>query len=400
MGRAETDERASKQLSEQLSEAKLYRDYSQKLKDLNILRLNKISQSLAYNYTKKNLKRTENKITKIKSVPLILGQILELIDERTAIVASMSGLSNIVRILSTVDKTRLRPNLTVSLNKHSLAIVDVIPSEAESTISVLKDEERPDVTYEDIGGMDTQKQEMRETVELPLKKHFLYRQIGIDPPRGILLYGPPGTGKTMLVKAVAQSTKASFIKISGSEFIQKYSGEGPRMVRDVFRMAREKAPSIIFIDEVDAVATTRFDSATSADREVQRVLIELLNQMDGFDSNDNVKVIMATNRADTIDPALLRPGRLDRKIEFPLPNKKQKRLIFNAITSKMNLSNVDLESFVEKNDKMSAADIHSVCQEAGMLAIRNSRYSVLMEDFEAAYGKVLGLRQSGLLFYK
>lgn len=193
---------------------------------------------------------------------------------------------------------------------------------------MMKMTEKPDVTYQDIGGMDVQKQEIREAIELPLTHPELYAQIGIDPPRGVLLYGPPGTGKTMLAKAVASQTNANIIRMVGSEFVQKYLGEGPRMVRDVFRLAKENSPSIIFIDEVDAIATKRFDANTGADREVQRILIELLQQMDGFDQTTNVKCIMATNRADTLDPALLRPGRLDRKIEFPLPDRRQKRLVF------------------------------------------------------------------------
>ena len=211
---------------------------------------------------------------------------------------------------------------------------------------------------------------MKEAVELPLTHFELYKQIGIDPPRGVLMYGPPGTGKTMLAKAVANNTNASFIRVVGSEFVQKYLGEGPRMVRDVFRLARENAPSIIFIDEIDAIGTKRFDSQTGADREVQRILLELLNQMDGFDQSTNVKVIMATNRADTLDPALMRPGRLDRKIEFPLPDRRQKRLIFAACTSKMNLSDeVDLEDHVSRPEKVSAAaEISAICAEAGLQA--------------------------------
>merc|ERR1712054_546440 len=196
-------------------------------------------------------------------------------------------------------------------------------------IQMMQMGEKPDVSYSDIGGMDAQKQEMREAVELPLTHFDLYKQIGIDPPRGVLMYGPPGCGKTMLAKAVAHHTTASFIRVVGSEFVQKYLGEGPRMVRDVFRLARENAPAVIFIDEVDAIATKRFDAQTGADREVQRILMELLTQMDGFDQTVNVKVIMCTNRADTLDPALLRPGRLDRKIEFPQPGRREKRLIFH-----------------------------------------------------------------------
>ncbi|CAN0202323.1 unnamed protein product, partial [Ectocarpus fasciculatus] len=180
--------------------------------------------------------------------------------------------------------------------------------------------------------------QVKEAVELPLTHFDLYKQIGIDPPRGVLMYGPPGTGKTMMAKAVANATSASFISVVGSEFVQKYLGEGPRMVRDVFRLARENSPSVVFIDEIDAIATKRFDAQTGADREVQRILLELLNQMDGFDQSTNVKVIMATNRADTLDPALLRPGRLDRKIEFPVPDRRQKRMVFTACTAKMNLS--------------------------------------------------------------
>lgn len=349
---------------------------------------------------KKELARAKEEINRVKSVPLLMGQFLEMIDKNTAIVSSTAGSNAMVRILSTIDREALVPNTTVALHRHSSAIVDVLPPEADSSIPVVGEEEKPDVSYSDIGGLDVQKQEIRETVELPILQFELYKAIGIEPPRGVLLYGPPGTGKTMLVKAVAHHTNSTFIRVNGSEFIQKYLGEGPRMVRDVFRLAREKAPSIVFIDEVDSIATKRFDASTSADREVQRVLIELLNQMDGFDQNSNVKVIMATNRPDTIDPALLRPGRLDRKIEFPLPDRRQKRLVFNAVTSKMSLdSSVDLETMVRRADQLSCADINSVCQEAGMLAVRASRYVIKQEDFEEAYSKVVGRRESGLFLY-
>lgn len=293
---------------------------------------------------KRELVRAQEEVKRIKSVPLVLGQFLEPIDQHTGIVGSTTGSNYVVRILSTIDRELLKPSSSVALHRHSNALVDVLPPEADSSIALLGADEKPDVSYSDVGGLDIQKQEIREAVELPLTHFDLYRQIGIDPPRGVLLYGPPGTGKTMLVKAVAHHTTASFIRVVGSEFVQKYLGEGPRMVRDVFRLARENSPSIVFIDEIDAIATKRFDAQTGADREVQRILLELLNQMDGFDQTSNVKVIMATNRADTLDPALLRPGRLDRKIEFPTPDRRQKRLIFQTITSKMNLSEeVDLE---------------------------------------------------------
>jgi 26S proteasome regulatory subunit T3 len=224
-------------------------------------------------------------------VPLVIGQFLEPIDQNTGIVGSTTGSNYVVRILSTLDRELLKPSSSVALHRHSNALVDILPPEADSSIAMLGDDEKPDVSYADVGGLDMQKQELREAVELPLTHGDLYRQIGIDPPRGVLLYGPPGTGKTMLVKAVANSTTAKFIRVVGSEFVQKYLGEGPRMVRDVFRLARENSPSIIFIDEIDAIATKRFDAQTGADREVQRILLELLNQMDGFDQQSSVKVL-------------------------------------------------------------------------------------------------------------
>jgi 26S proteasome regulatory subunit T3 len=212
---------------------------------------------------------------------------------------------------------------------------------------------------------------------------------------------PPGTGKTMMAKAVAHHTTAAFIHANGSEFVQKYLGEGPRMVRDVFRLARENAPAIIFIDEIDSIATKRFDSQTGADREVQRILMELLNQMDGFDQSVNVKVIMATNRHDTLDPALLRPGRLDRKIEFPFPDRRQKRLVFQVATAKMNLSeDVDLEDYINRSERVSAADIAAICAEAGLHAVRANRYVIMPKDFEKAYKNVTKKAETTFEFYE
>ncbi|KAI0424332.1 26S protease regulatory subunit 6B [Xylaria sp. FL1042] len=336
---------------------------------------------------KRELVRAQEEIKRIQSVPLVIGQFMEAIDQNTGIVQSSTGSNYVVRILSTLDRELLKPSSSVALHRHSNALVDILPPEADSSIAMLGADEKPDVTYADVGGLDMQKQEIREAVELPLTHFDLYKQIGIDPPRGVLLYGPPGTGKTMLVKAVANSTTANFIRVVGSEFVQKYLGEGPRMVRDVFRMARENSPAIIFIDEIDAIATKRFDAQTGADREVQRILLELLNQMDGFDQTSNVKVIMATNRADTLDPALLRPGRLDRKIEFPsLRDRRERRLIFSTIAGKMSLApEVDLDSLIVRNDPLSGAVIAAIMQEAGLRAVRKNRYNIIQSDLEDAY---------------
>ncbi|EAA63475.1 PRS6_ASPNG 26S PROTEASE REGULATORY SUBUNIT 6B HOMOLOG [Aspergillus nidulans FGSC A4] len=361
---------------------------------------------------KRELVRAQEEIKRIQSVPLVIGQFMEAIDQNTGIVQSSTGSNYVVRILSTLDREKLKPSSSVALHRHSNALVDILPPEADSSIAMLGENEKPDVTYADVGGLDMQKQEIREAVELPLTHFDLYKQIvlivflrlGIDPPRGVLLYGPPGTGKTMLVKAVANSTTASFIRVNGSEFVQKYLGEGPRMVRDVFRMARENSPAIIFIDEIDAIATKRFDAQTGADREVQRILLELLNQMDGFEQTSNVKVIMATNRADTLDPALLRPGRLDRKIEFPsLRDRRERRLIFSTIASKMSLSpEVDLDSLIVRNEPLSGAVIAAIMQEAGLRAVRKNRYNIIQSDLEDAYSAQVktGQEADRLEFYR
>jgi len=353
---------------------------------------------------KRELVRAQEEIKRIQSVPLVIGQFMEAIDQNTGIVQSSTGSNYVVRILSTLDRELLKPSSSVALHRHSNSLVDILPPESDSTIAMLGADEKPDVSYADVGGLDMQKQEIREAVELPLTHFDLYHQIGIDPPRGVLLYGPPGTGKTMLVKAVANSTTASFIRVVGSEFVQKYLGEGPRMVRDVFRMARENSPAIIFIDEIDAIATKRFDAQTGADREVQRILLELLNQMDGFDQTSNVKVIMATNRADTLDPALLRPGRLDRKIEFPnLRDRRERRLIFSTIANKMSLSpEVDLDSLIVRNDPLSGAIIAAIMQEAGLRAVRKNRYNIIQQDLEDAYtSQVKGAEEKDKFdFYK
>ena len=256
-------------------------------------------------------------------------------------------------------------------------------------------EKAPTESYADIGGLEDQIQEIKESVELPLTHPELYEDIGIKPPKGVILYGEPGTGKTLLAKAVANSTSATFLRVVGSELIQKYLGDGPKLVRELFRVADELAPSIVFIDEIDAVGTKRYDSTSGGEREIQRTMLELLNQMDGFDARSDVKVIMATNRIETLDPALLRPGRIDRKIEFPLPDIKTKRMIFRIHTARMSLAaDVDLEEFVMMRDELSGADAKAICTEAGMLALRERRMKVTQEDFRKAREKALYRKKS------
>eukprot|EP00977_Amphora_coffeiformis_P028839 scaffold37458_cov176-Amphora_coffeaeformis.AAC.2 len=247
----------------------LYKEFKSLEKQLEFVDLQEEYLKDEMRQLQRELLRAKEEIRRIQSVPLVIGQFNEMIDANYGVVSSTAGSNYYVRILSTLDRELLKPNTSVALHRHSHSVVDILPPESDSTVKLMS--EKPDVSYKDIGGLDIQKQEVREAIELPLIQHHLYEQIGIDPPRGVLLYGPPGTGKTMMAKAVANATDATFISMVGSEFVQKYLGEGPRMVRDVFRLARENSPCIVFIDEIDAIATKRFDSQTGADREVQRV---------------------------------------------------------------------------------------------------------------------------------
>merc|ERR1711953_759111 len=278
----------------------------------------------------------------------------------------------------------------------AMAVVGILSEQTDPSLNVMKVDKAPPETYADIGGLDQQITEIKESVELPLTHPEYYEEMGIRPPKGVILYGPPGTGKTLLAKAVANETSATFLRVVGSELIQKYLGDGPKLVRELFRVAEELAPSIVFIDEIDAIGTKRYDSNSGGEREIQRTMLELLNQLDGFDSRGDVKVIMATNRIDSLDPALIRPGRIDRKIEFPLPNEKTKRRIFNIHTSKMNLSDdVKIDEYILSKDDLSGADIKAICTEAGLMALRERRMKVTDEDFRKSKENVLYRKQEG-----
>merc|ERR1719247_3921736 len=330
----------------------------------------------------------KSKLDDLRGSPMDVGSLEEFIDENHCIVSTAMGPEYYVNIMSFVDKDQLEPGCSVLMHNKVLSVVGIMNDDTDPLVSVMKVDKAPTETFADIGGLESQIQEIKESVELPLTHPELYEDIGIKPPKGVILYGEPGTGKTLLAKAVANSTSATFLRVVGSELIQKYLGDGPKLVRELFRVAEEMSPSIVFIDEIDAVGTKRYDSTSGGEREIQRTMLELLNQMDGFDSLSEVKVIMATNRIESLDPALLRPGRIDRKIEFPLPDAKTKRRIFQIHTGRMTLSDdVNLEEFVMAKDELSGADIKAVCTEAGLLALRERRMKVTHADFKKAKEK-------------
>merc|ERR1719242_2664404 len=331
-----------------------------------------------------------SKVDELRGTPMSVGSLEEIIDDNHAIVSTSVGSEHYVSILSFVDKDLLEPGCSVLLNHKVHAVVGVLGDDTDPMVSVMKLEKAPQESYADVGGLDKQIQEIKESVELPLTHPELYEEMGIKPPKGVILYGAPGTGKTLLAKAVANQTSATFLRVVGSELIQKYLGDGPKLVRELFRVADEHAPSIVFIDEIDAVGTKRYDSTSGGEREIQLTMLELLNQLDGFDDRGEVKVIMATNRIESLDPAMIRPGRIDRKIEFPLPDEKTKRRIFQIHTGKMTLSDdVNLEEFVVAKDDLSGADIKAICTETGLMALRERRMRVTQQDMRKAKEKAL-----------
>ena len=288
-----------------------------------------------------------------------------------------------------VAPTDIEEGMRVGVDRQKYQIQIPLPPKIDPTVTMMTVEEKPDITYSDIGGSKEQIERMREVVEIPMLHPEKFVKLGIDPPKGIVLYGPPGTGKTLLARAVANRTDACFIRVIGSELVQKYVGEGARMVRELFQMARSKKACIIFFDEVDAIGGARGDDQ-GGDNEVQRTMLEIVNQLDGFDSRGNIKVLMATNRPDTLDPALLRPGRLDRKVEFGLPDLQGRTQIFKIHTRAMNVErDIRYELLARLCPNSTGADIRSVCTEAGMFAIRSRRKTVTEKDFLDAVNKVI-----------
>ncbi len=337
----------------------------------------------------KELEYYRNEIKKLMAPPLIEAVVLEVIDEDRVVVKSSTGPNLIVNVSSRVDVRSLRPGTIVALNNRGSTIMEVLPGRYDPLVKAMEVEERPNVTFKDVGGLREQIREVYEAIVLPLKKPELFRELGIEPPKGVLLHGPPGTGKTLLARAVARESDAVFIRVVASELVNKFIGEGARLVREIFRYARDHAPAIIFIDEIDAIASRRVDMGTSGDREVQRTMLQLLAEMDGFDPLDNVKVIAATNRLDLLDPAILRPGRFDRIIEVPLPDFQGRLEILRIHTRRSRLaSDVDLARIAKLTDGMSGAEIKAVVTEAGFYAIREGRREIAMRDFLRAVEKV------------
>lgn len=349
---------------------------------------------------KKRANRLDEEVRSLKSPPLIVGHLEDILDKERGIVRSSNGTVFQVALNQRLSTEVLKPGVRVALNQDTLAVIEVLHDAWDPMVSGAEMIERPEIGYDSVAGLDEQKQSVREAIELPLNSPELFEKVGVEPPKGILLVGPPGCGKTLLAKAVANHTDATFIRMVGSELAQKYIGEGGRMVRELFSLAKEKAPSIIFLDEIDAIGAKRLDGSTSGDREVQRTLMQLLAELDGFDVLENVKIIAATNRPDILDEALLRPGRFDRVIEIPIPDDAGRKAILQLHIDKMATKKIHLKTIVDKTTGFSGAEIKATCVEAGMIAIRQGRSYIKQEDFMESIKRINlkkikgGLRES------
>lgn len=325
-----------------------------------------------------------------------VGEVVKAMGKEKVLVKVHPEGKYVVDIASDIDIKKITPSLRVCLRSDSYQLHQILPNKIDPLVSLMMVEKVPDSTFDMVGGLDKQIKEIKEVIELPVKHPELFESLGIAQPKGVILYGPPGTGKTLLARAVAHHTECKFIRVSGSELVQKYIGEGSRMVRELFVMAREHAPSIIFMDEVDSIGSSRVEGSSGGDSEVQRTMLELLNQLDGFESSKDIKIIMATNRLDILDPALLRPGRIDRKIEFPPPTVEARTDILRIHSRSMNLTRgINLHKIAEKMNGCSGAEVKGVCTEAGMYALRERRIHVNQEDFELAVAKVMSRNEEG-----
>jgi 26S proteasome regulatory subunit T4 len=351
---------------------------------------------------KRSFDKTEDDLKALQSVGQIIGEVLRQLDTDRFIVKASSGPRYVVGCRTKLDKDKLVQGVRVALDMTTLTIMRMLPREVDPLVHNMLSEDPGSINYAEIGGLSDQIRQLREVVELPLTNPELFARVGIKAPKGVLLYGPPGTGKTLLARAISSNIDASFLKVVASAIVDKYIGESARVIREMFDYARDHQPCVIFMDEIDAIGGRRFSEGTSADREIQRTLMELLNQLDGFDELGKVKLIMATNRPDVLDPALLRPGRLDRKLEIPLPNEQGRLDILKIHASKLTKhGDIDYEAVVKLSDGFNGADLRNICTEAGLFAIRDERDYTVHEDFMKAVRKLADKKKlEGKLEYK
>jgi len=420
------DDEETKQMEQQLASWTLEQIKQRtEIFDGNIRVANQQIKASQHKKTEMQAKIKENneKIKMNKQLPYLVANVIEILDlnktedaeeedganmdldslrnEKCVVIKTSTRQTVFLPVVGLVDPKTLKPGDLVGVNKDSYLILDTLPAEYDSRVKAMEVDEKPTEDYNDIGGLDSQIQELIEAVVRPMTHAHLFEQIGIKPPKGVLLYGPPGTGKTLLARACAAKTNACFLKLAGPQLVQMFIGDGAKMVRDAFDLAREKSPAIIFIDEIDAIGTKRFDSEKSGDREVQRTMLELLNQLDGFATNDTIKVIAATNRPELLDPALLRSGRIDRKIEFPLPDEGGRSKIMRIHSNKMNVNtdSVNFEELARCTEDFNGAMLKAVCVEAGMIALRRDASELKHEDFMEGIAEVQAKKKVNLQYY-
>lgn len=340
---------------------------------------------------KETIFQLKMELDRFKSPALMVANVIDVLEDDKAVIRVPNGNKFLVSV--STDAENLVSDDTVTVEQKNLTVVDKIDIESDADVDKFVIIEKPTITWDDVGGLEKEKEELREVIELPLQKPHLFKEVGIKPPKGVLLHGPPGTGKTLLAKAVANSTDSTFVEIVGSELVQKFIGEGAKLVKKIFEMARKKAPTIIFIDEIDAIASRRVEVGTSGEREVQRTFMQLLAEIDGFDPLDNVKIIGCTNRKDVMDSAVTRPGRLDRMLKIGTPDEEGIQQIFNIHTKDMDLGTLNRDLLTKRMKGMTGAEIHAVCTEAGYFAIRDDRTVLKQEDFEDAVDKVKRLEK-------
>ncbi|KAG6331123.1 hypothetical protein ID866_7967 [Astraeus odoratus] len=387
--------------------------------DIKVMKSETLRLQHEQSVMKEKIRDNGEKIKQNKVLPYLVGNVVEILDVdpegeddganrdldsmrkgKCAVVKTSTRQTVFLPLIGLVPPEELKPSDLVGVNKDSYLILDKLPTEFDSRVKAMEVDERPTETYTDIGGLEKQIEELVEAIVLPMEQADKFKTLGIRPPKGCLMYGPPGTGKTLLARACAAQTKACYLKLAGPSLVQMFIGDGAKLVRDAFELAKEKAPAIIFIDELDAIGTKRFDSEKSGDREVQRTMLELLNQLDGFSSDERIKVIAATNRIDILDPALLRSGRLDRKIEFPLPNETARARILEIHSRKMTVSpDVNFEELARSTDEFNGAQLKATCVEAGMIALREGATKLTHEHFLSGIAEVQSKKKNDLMYF-